>query len=101
MIEGVAFSIRLSAVVASPRFDLLTTVRAGAVDYKLNAGAVSAVAAGLMASLAVPYRISVNVVFRTFTRRVAPLSPFVHRIKARTTVRAAVFATFLLKLADV
>ena len=87
--------------MASPRFDLFTAVRASAVDYKLNAGAVSAVSARFMASLAVPDRIGVNVVFRAFARRVAPLSPFVHRIEARATVGAAVFATFLLKLADV
>ena len=82
--------------MASPRFDLLTAVWASAVDYKLNAGAVSAVSAFLSASLAVPYRIGVNVVFRAFTRCVAPLSPFVHRIEARASVGAAVFATFLL-----
>ena len=87
--------------MASPRFDLFATVRTNAVDYKLNAGAVSAVSAELMTSLTVPYRIGVNVVFRAFTRRVAPLSPFVYRIEARATVGAAVFATFLLKLADV
>ena len=101
MIEGVALSIKLSAVVASPRFDMFTAVRASAVDYELNASAVSAVSAGFMASLAVPYRICVNIVFRAFARRVATLSPFVHRIEARATVGAAVFATFLLQLADV
>ena len=100
MIEGVAFSIRLSAVVASPRIDLLAAVRASAVYHKLDAGAVSAVAAFLSASLAVPYRIGVNIVFRAFARRVATLSPFVHRIEARATVGAAIFATFLLQLAD-
>ena len=86
--------------MASPRFDLLAAVRASTVDYELNASAVSAVAAFLSASLAVPYRIGVNVVFREFARCVAPLSPFVHRIETRATVGAAVFATFLLKLAD-
>ena len=86
--------------MTSPRFDLLAAVRASAVDYKLNAGAVPTVSAELMASLAVPYRISVNVVFRTFTRCVAPLSPFIYRIEARAVMRAAIFATFLLKLAD-
>ena len=101
MIEGVDFFIELSAIMASPRFDLLAAVRASAVDYKLNAGAVSAVPAELMTSLTVPDRIGVNVVFRAFTRCVAPLPPFVHRIEARTTVRTAIFATFLLKLADV
>ena len=87
--------------MACPRFDLLAAVRAGAVNHELNTGAVSAVSAELMASLAVPYRIGVNVVFRAFTRRVAPLSPFVHRIEAWATVGAAVFATFPFKLADV
>lgn len=91
----------LFAVMTCPRFDLLAAVRANAVDHKLNTGAVSAVSAELMASLAIPDRIGVNIVFRAFTRRVAPLSPFIHRIEARTTVGAAVFATFLLQLADV
>ena len=87
--------------MASPRFDMFTAVRASAVYHKLNAGAVSAVSAFLSASLAVPYRIGVNIVFRAFARCVAPLSPFIYRIEARATVGAAVFATFLLKLADV
>ena len=100
MIEGVDFFIELFAIMASPRFDLFTAVRAGAVDYKLNAGVVSAVSEFLSASLAVPDRIGVNIVFWAFTRRVAPLSPFIHRIEARATVGGAVFATFLLKLAD-
>ena len=86
--------------MASPRLDLFAAVRAGAVDYKLNAGVVSAVSAELMASLAIPHRIGVNVVFRAFARRVAPLSPFIHRIEARASVGAAVFATFLIQLAD-
>ena len=38
----------LFTIMASPRFDLLAAVRAGAVDHKLNAGAVSAVSAGLI-----------------------------------------------------
>ena len=75
MIEGVDFFIELTAVVASPRFDLLAAVRASTVDNKLNAGAVSAVSAELMTSLAIPDRISVNVVFRAFARRVAPYVP--------------------------
>ena len=87
--------------MASPRFDQFTAIWAVAVYHELNAGAVSAVSAFLSASLAVPYRIGVNIVFRAFTRRVAPLSPFVHRRETRATVGAAVFATFLLKLADV
>ena len=82
--------------MASPRFDLLAAVRASAIYHKLNTGAVSAVSAGFVASLAVPDWIGVNVVFWAFARRVASLSPFVHRIEARTTVRATVFATFLL-----
>ena len=83
-------------IMASPCFDLLSAIRTSAVYHKLNAGAVSAVSAELMASLAIPHRIGMNVVFRAFARRVAPLSPFVHRIEARATVGAAVFATFLL-----
>ena len=93
--EGIYFYL-LFTIVTSPRFDMFTAVRASAVDHKLNAGAVSAVSAEFMACLAVPDRIGVNIVFRTFARRVAPLSPFVHRIEARATVGAAVFATFLL-----
>ena len=75
MIEGVALSIRLSAIMASPRFDLLAAVQASTVDIKLNVGAVSAVSAELMTSLAIPDRISVNVIFRAFTRGVAPYVP--------------------------
>ena len=86
--------------MTSPRFDLLAAVRASAVYHKLNAGAVSAVSAELMASLAIPDRIGVNVVFRAFARCVAPLSPFVHRIEARASVGSTVFAPFLLQLAD-
>lgn len=86
--------------MASPRFNLFTAVRADTFNHELNAGAVSAITAELMASLAISYRIGVDVVFRAFTWRVAPLSPFVHRIEARATVGAAVFATFLLKFAD-
>ena len=85
--------------MASPRFYLLAEF-GRAVYHELNADAVSAVSAGFMASLAAPDRIGVNIVFRAFTRCVAPLSPFVHRIEARATVGAAVFATFLLKFAD-
>ena len=53
----------LSAIMASPRFDLLAAVRAVAVDHELNTGAVFTVSARFMASPAIPDRIGVNVVF--------------------------------------
>ena len=53
----------LFAVMTCPRFDLFATVRTNAVDYELNTGAVSAVSAELMASLAIPDRIGVNVAY--------------------------------------
>ena len=56
----------LFAVMTCPRFDLFATVRTNAVDYKLNEGAVPTVSAEIMASLAIPDWIGVNVVFRTF-----------------------------------
>ena len=87
--------------MASPRFDLLTAVRASTVYHKLNAGAVSAVAARFPAFLTIMNGVFMNIIARAFGRRVAPLPPFVHRIEAWATVGAAVFATFLLKLADV
>ena len=59
----------LFTIMTSPRFDLLAAVRASAVDYELNAGVVFAVSAWFMASLAIPHRIGVNVVFRAFARR--------------------------------
>ena len=65
----------LVTIMTSPCIDLLAAVRASTVDYKLNASAVSAVSTELMAGLAIPDRIGVNVVFRAFTRRVATLSP--------------------------
>lgn len=76
----------LVAIMTSPRFDLLAAVRASAVYHELNVGAVPAVSAGLVAGLAVPNRIGVNVIFGAFARRVASLSPFVHRIEAQATV---------------
>ena len=86
----------LFTIMASPRSDLLTAVRASAIDHELNASAVSAVAAGFMACLAVVNRIGMDVIFRAFARRVATLSPLIDRIEARAGVGAAVFAAFLL-----
>ena len=91
----------LFTIVAGPCRDLLPAVGAGAGNDELNASAVSAVAAGFMAGLAVINRIGVDIVFRALARRVATLSPLIDRIEARAVVRAAIFATFLFQLADV
>ena len=91
----------LFTIVAGPCRDLLTAVGAGAGNDELNASAVSAVAAGFMAGLAVVNRIGMDVIFRAFARRVAALPPLIDRIEARAVVEAAVFAALLFQLADI
>ena len=88
-------------MVAGPCRDLFAAVGAGTGNDKLNAGAVSAVAAGFMAGLAVVNRIGMDVIFRAFARRVATLFPLIDRIEARAVVGAAVFAALLFQFADV
>ena len=87
--------------MAGPCRDLFAAVGAGTGNNELNASAVSAVAAGFVASLAVVNRIGVDIVFRALARRVATLPPLIDRIEALAVVRAAIFATFLFQLADV
>ena len=80
---------------------MLAAVGTVAGNYELNASAISAVAAGGVASLAVVNRIGVDIVFRALARRIAALSPLINCIETRTIVGAAVFATFLFQLANV
>ena len=94
-------SLLLFAMVAGPCRDLLTAVGTVADDNKLNASAVSAIAAGFMTSLTVINGIGADVVFRALARRVATLSPLIDRIEARAVVGAAVLAAFLLQFADI
>ena len=89
------------AGVTSPRFDPFTAVRTVTSVYELNAGPVAPVAAFLTAGLTVIHRVLVNVVFRTFARRVASVAPFVCGVKARTVVLAAVGTAFLFEIENI
>ena len=105
-----AFSVRsfvcpirllVFAGVTSPGIDMLTAGRTVTSVYELNASPVTAVAAFLTAGLTVIHRVLVDVVFRTFARRVAGVAPFVCGVKARTVVLAAVGTAFLFEIENI
>ena len=89
------------AGVTNPRLDPFTAVRTVTRRYKLNAGPVTSVAAFLTAGLTVIHRVLVDVVFRTFARRVAGVAPFVSGVKARTVVLSAVGTAFLFEIENI
>ena len=89
------------AGVTSPRLDPFTAARTVTSVYELNAGPVASVAAFLTAGLTVIHRVLVDVVFRTFARRVAGVAPFIYSVEARAVVFSAVGTAVLFEIENI
>ena len=68
---------------------------------ELNAGAVTAIAAGFTAFLAVMYGIFVYIILRTLAGVIAGVTPFIHCIEAGAVVAAATGTTFQRQVHDI
>jgi hypothetical protein len=68
---------------------------------ELNAGAVTAIAAGFTAFLTVVHGIFVYIILRTLAGVIAGVAPFIHRVEAGTAVAAAVFTTLQFQIENV
>ena len=80
---------------------MLTANGAMAGADELYAGAVTAIAAGFTAFLAVMYGIFVYIILRTLAGGVAGVAPFIHRVEAGAVVAAATGTTFQRQVHDI